>query len=138
MTVLAAGGWGQVAWGQHQYGAPASDIEPRFYASYPADGAYNRSRESVLEYQVYYHSSFPAELLLGTVLFEISENGGGAYSDAQVSPYALTYRFLGGHTLWVKIVKSGLWARDSEIVVRTTCEDEFGQTITKEFPIRWD
>ena len=135
---LAAGGWGQVAWGQHQCGAPASVIEPRFYTSLPPDGAYNQSRESVLEYEVYYYSSFPAETDASPAIFEISENGGVLYVDAQSPPYALTYRFLGGHTLWVKIVKSGLWAVDSEIIIRTAIPDEFGQPITKELPIRWD
>lgn len=138
MSTSIAGGYGQVAWGQHQCGAPASAIEPRFYVSVPVDGAYNQSRESILEYEVYYYSSFPVDSEVSPLVFEISEDGGGSYADATEAPYTLRYRFLGGHTLWVMIVKEGLWAQDSEIVIRTTGLDEFGQSITKDLPVRWD
>ena len=137
MTVLAAGGYGQVAWGQHQWGAPASVIEPRFFSSIPPDGAYNQSRESVLEFEMYYYSSFPVDTVTSPAVFEISENGGALYANAEATPYALVRRFLGGHRVWVKIVKTGLWALNSEIVIRTTWPDEHGQSITKELPIVW-
>ncbi len=134
---LIAGGWGQVAWGQHEWGAGQSAVEPRFNRSGPIDGAHNVSRESWLEFEVYYFSSFPAETLSSLTVYEISEDGGANFVDAAVAPYALTARFIGGHTLWVKIVKTGLWASASEIVIRTTRPDEFSGEITKELPVRW-
>lgn len=133
-----AGGWGQVAWGQHEWGAGQSVIEPRFNLSDPVDGKYNVSREVWIEYEMYYYSSFPVDSPESLAVFEVSEDGGASYNPAVGAPYALTTRFLGGHRLWVKIVKTGLWADDAEIILRTTVNDEFGQEITKELPIRWE
>lgn len=133
-----AGGWGQVAWGQHEWGAGQSAIEPRFNLSDPIDGTYNVSREVWVEYEMYYYSSFPVDSPESLAVFEVSEDGGATYNSAALAPYALTTRFLGGHRLWVKIVKTGLWADDAEIILRTTVNDEFEQEITKELPIRWE
>lgn len=134
---LIAGGWGQAAWGQHEWGNAQSVIEPRFNFSDPRDGKHNVSREVWLEYEMYYYSSFPAQTLANPGVFEVSEDGGGTFNSAELAPYALTMRFLGGHKVWLKLVKTGLWAPSAEVVVRTTLPDEFGQAITKELPVRW-
>lgn len=137
MVLPIAGGWGQTAWGQHEFGDGQSVIEPRFNASDPLDGALNVSREKWVEFEVYYFSCFPAETLTTLAVFDISEDGGDTYLSAEAPPYTLMRRFIGGHTVWVKIIKVGLWAPEEEIVIRTTLPDEFGQEITKNLPVRW-
>lgn len=134
---LLAGGWGQIAWGQHEVGAGQSTVEPRFNWSQPSDGKQNVPRDSWLEFEVYYFSSFPADVLDNPAFFEISEDGGQSYVSAEAAPYTLLREFIGGHILWVKIVKTGLWTASAEVVIRTTLPDEFGQAITKELPTRW-
>ena len=131
------GGWGHAAWGESEWGNRQSVVEPRFNVSSPLDGTPNVSREVWLEYEIYYYSSFPYDITSSPAVFEISEDAGATFVSAESSPYALTQRFLGGHRLWIKVVKTGLWTASTEVIIRTTLPDEFGQVITKELPVRW-
>lgn len=136
------GGLGNIAHGRHQYGAAASDVEPRFYVSDPSDGAHNVSLEKWIEFEVYYFSSFPdefsPEILALPVPFEISEDGGATYEFANVAPYSVIWRYKDGQTLWVKIRKAAPWATQAEVVIRSTYPDEFGQAVTKVVPVTWE
>jgi len=131
------GGWGHAAWGECEWGNKQSAVEPRFNVSSPLDGTPNVARDVWLEYEVYYYSSFPYDITSNPAVFEISEDAGSTFSSAESSPYTLIQRFLGGHRLWVKIVKTGLWTPSTEVIIRTTLPDEFGQSITKDLPVRW-
>lgn len=134
------GGYGFAPWGQHQYGAERSDIEPRFNTSAPFDGERDVELDHWIEYEVYYYSSFPNQydpLVTAEPYVQISENSGVTYVDASVYPFSLTRRYLAGHTVWFKILKDGLWPKSSEIIVKTTLPDEYGQPISKEVPVKW-
>jgi len=139
MTVRV-GGWGNIPHGQHEWGAAKSDIEPRFNFSAPSDGQANVDRGVFLEFEVYYYSSFPNEYddsLLGIPEVEISEDKGATFYNAAQAPYALTKRLKAGHIVWYKVVKTGLWTANTEVIIRTTLPDEFEQAITKISPVRW-
>lgn len=134
----STGGYGQDPYGQHQAGSAASDYEPRFRKSKPLDGEHNVSLVQWITFEVYYHSSFPVdESAVVWPYVEISENKGRTYVDASIDPFSLTIREKDGHTLWMKILKDGLWPPREEIKIRMTRPDEFGQPITKEAVVIW-
>ena len=137
--VLTYGGFGQAAYGRCQLGTPSSDIGPRFYTSKPSDGTSNVARDVWLEFYTYYYSSVPAFYGPAEVeiAVEISEDGGDNYNDASIAPYALTIKPFDGQRYWTKIVKTGLWADNEEIVIRYTGIDEHGNPSTKEVPVIW-
>ena len=138
---MAYGGFGQAAFGRHQYGSEASVIEPRFNASFPTDGQQNTPLDVWLEYEIYYFSSFPnpddPAVTALSYPVEISEDGGSTWMYGNVAPYTTTIRHKDGQTVWIKVVKDSDWTDNQEIVVRTTYPDEFGQSITKTLPVRW-
>jgi hypothetical protein len=134
------GGFGQIPFGQHEFGAGRSLIPPRFGGSTPLDGAVDVPRSKILEFEVYYYTDHPDETNEEVTAdwIEISENGGSTWASAFEVPYTTTVRKgLAGHTMWIRIIKNGLWAPSSKIVIRTTQPDEFDQVITKDAPQVW-
>ncbi len=150
MTVKELGGYGHLAYGRHKFGAQDSldlqyptpqPIGPRFNTSLPVDGAYGIHPTQWITYEIYYYTSsigLDPALLPSNLPVEISEDAGVTWVDAASAPYTLTARFKDGQTLWIKIVKAGDWADDSEILIRTTLPDEYGQDITGIAPVRWE
>ncbi len=144
------GGYGHLAYGRHKFGAQDSkdfqyptpqSLGPRFNGSKPQAGAYAVPRTQWITYELYYFSSslgIDLNLFPSALPVEISEDGGTTWASAATSPYTLTARFKDGQTLWIKIVKDSMWADDSQIIIRTTMPDEFGQVITDELPVRWE
>lgn len=132
------GGFGSVASGRSQFGSAESDVEPRSNrASDPSDGAHNVASTKWLTYEVYYYSSTPPLTAAEGLLIEVSEDAGATFTDATGAPYDLTVRVKDGQTLWIKILRTGLWPNNSEIVIRTTAPDEFGNPVTDTYPVRW-
>jgi len=138
------GGYGVIAHGRSQFGAAASGIEPRFKrVSSPYDGQIKVPRPFIWPtFEIYFFSSSfdfhegPPE----GFDFEVSENGGTDFLSVfdLASPYSIDWRLKDGQTVWVKIQKlTGKWPEGSEIIIRSTMHDEFGQEVTKEVPVLW-
>lgn len=130
------GGYGVAAFGRHQYGAPASVIEPRFNVSNPTSGAHNVALTRWVTFEIYNYSSY-LDLDALPYPIEVSEDGGITYEYADVSPYSCTIRQKDGQTVWIKILKSSLWTNNATVVIRVTGTDEYGQEITHTFPVKW-
>jgi len=150
MAMKLIGGYGNLAHGHHKYGAQDSKdfqypipqaVGPRFNGSRPQAGAYAVPISQWLIYELYYYSSSinvdPA-LLPSNLPVEISEDGGVTWVAATTTPYTMTARPKDGQTLWIKIVKTGSWTDNAQILVKTTMPDEFGQPITDITPVRWE
>ena len=84
----------------------------------------------------FYGSSIPTEVADGLAI-QISEDGGDTWADAFSAPYTTTVRVKNGQTLWVKILKTGDWTDQSQVVIEHTSPDEYGNETTKEYPVRW-
>lgn len=143
---MTVGGYGQVAFGQCELGQAKSDIEPRYSESFPSDGATNVSiYDRFIRFDVYgFSSRIQAD---STLLVEISENAGVSYVSAYETN-AFVAPFNGGasridvhlskpNAIIVVLEKTGPWADETEIKVRVTGKDEYGQEATKETPIIW-
>jgi hypothetical protein len=133
---MTTGGFGNLAWGRHQNGAPSSNIEPRFQLSSPVDGAINVLLDSWIEFYIYCYSSTlsPDDLANSTT---ISEDAGATYLPAHDSPYSIVVRPYDGQRMWIKIRKSQAWRRNSTIVVGVSQLDEFGNEATKTAVVEW-
>ena len=150
MAIKELGGYGHLAYGQHKYGARDSldfqyptptPIGPRFNVSTPANGTYGVALTQWITYEIYYYTSsigVDPSVLPSNLPVEISEDAGDTWVDATSAPYTLMSRFKDGHTLWIKLTKAGSWAVNSEILIRTTLPDEYGQDITGIAPVRWE
>ncbi len=149
MVMTRMGGYGHLAHGRHKYGGadsldfqdPPQALGPRFSHALPLDGAHNVPLTQWIVYDLYYYSSSPGFDYTNpssTPLTEISEDEGVTWFDADVAPYTTTYNFVDGQTLRVRITKSADWTDDSEILIRTTMPDEYGQPATNTLPVRWE
>lgn len=134
-------GFGNNAFGRHQYGGMASVVEPRFHASVPSDGATDISPISSVKTEVYGFSS-----RIYDVSIEISEDGAGfsnAYiNGAFVDPYDAVESWADLHQVdpqlaIVKVVKTIPFDEEVTIVVRVTALDQFGQEATKTAAVEW-
>ncbi len=148
-TTPQIGGFGVIAHGRHKYGAqdsldfqsPPEPLGPRFNLSYPMDGARNVALEQWITFELYcYSSSFNYDDPSGDGVFpfEISEDGGVTWEYANIAPYTCKVRPKDAQIAWILIAKSTPWANHTEIVIRTTVQDEFGQDATSEIPVRWE
>lgn len=130
------GGYGQDAVGRHQYGAPASLIEPRFDVSVPVDEEVDVSVHQWITFSTYHYSSI-GDFVNGLGL-EISEDGGNIFNPIASPTYELIKRVKDGQRFWFKVRKVvGEWPPFTYIVVRYTGPDEHGNIATKVIPIRW-
>ena len=135
---MSYGGYGIAALGRHEFGGSASDIEPRFnQISRPVDGELDVPVTQWITYEVYYYSSSPPLTAADGLLIEISEDGGDTYADTSLAPYTQTVRVKDGQTIWIKILKTGDWPEGEEIIIRHTAPDEYGNAVSKEYPVRW-
>lgn len=135
------GGYGQAAWGRHQYGASASDIEPRFFSSIPADHSQNNPDTKVIEFQVYYYSSFPDLYAVNAdtaIRVQLSFDGGLTFFTAESPDYTVTIRALDGQRYWIRIAKATHWPRGVNVKVRYRGSDEYGNPATKNMPVVWE
>ena len=148
-ATLQIGGSGRAAFGRHKYGGHdskdfqlrAAPVEPRFNKSNPRDGAQQVSLEQWITFEVYnYSSTFNHNDPSGDGVYpvEVSEDGGTTWIYANVAPYSCLIRPLDGQITWFKIRKTSDWTDNAEIVIRTTVMDEYGQTATDMFPVRWE
>jgi hypothetical protein len=130
------GGFGNLAWGRHQWGAPASDIKPTFYTSSPQDEETNVGVQRWVEFYLYNYSSIldPAEVEANLA---VDEYGTGVYVPTNASPYRTAVRAFDGQKLWVKVLKAGPWRANATITFRVTGTDEFGNEVVKEVPVEW-
>lgn len=134
------GGYGQAAYGRHQYGASSSDIEPRLLSTKPIDGSSGAPATQVLEFIVYYYSSVPdieGVNVDTAVQIELSVNGGTSFFIPQVPDYTITKRSLDGQRYWFKIIKATPWPRNVWVVIRYRGTDEYGNVVTKVTPVLW-
>jgi len=134
------GGYGQAAYGRHQYGAASSEIEPRLLSTKPLDGSSGVAASQVLEFIVYYYSSVPDILGVSVetaVRIELSVNGGTSFFTPQAPDYAVTMKALDGQQYWFKIIKATPWPRGVFVVIRYRGTDEHGNVATKTTPIVW-
>lgn len=133
---MATGGYGNLAVGRHQYGAPDSEVSPTFHSSSPLDGETNVAVNRWVEFYLHAFSSTlsPTEIVAG---LEVDETGGGTYVSANAAPYQTTVRVYDGQKYWVKVLKAGPWRSRSSITFRVTCADEFGNACVKEVPVEW-
>jgi hypothetical protein len=135
-------GFGQQPFGRYNFGGVSSDIEPRFYRSYPEDGSLGISVLFVsAETEIYCFSS-----RIQDIRVEISEDGGDftdAYVDGGfVAPYNTPDSYVDFHQAdpqktIIKIVKNVPWEENIQVVIRITATDQFGSSATKETPITW-
>ena len=143
MTV--EGGYGYVPYGHAEFGHAKSKIEPRFSASVPEDGVSGVSvYQTVINCRVY---GFSSRSQLDGLYVEISEDGGGSYSDAYsdgffVSPYngagsRVDAHRAEPHVLLLVVEKISFWTDNQQIKVRVTVFDEYDQGVSKEIPIVW-
>jgi hypothetical protein len=130
------GGYGQAAWGRHQYGAPTSIVEPRYNESVPLDEAIGVSVTQWIVFTTYYYSSVPD--FPDGITVEISEDNGVTYVPATTPTYETTKRVWDGQRYWIKIRKLlGTWPLSTYIYVRYTGTDEHGNAATKVVPVKW-
>jgi uncharacterized membrane-anchored protein len=130
------GGYGQIAWGRHQYGAAGSNVNPRYWYSNPKDNAQHVNPNRWIVFTTYCYSS--CNDLINGVKVEVSEDEGVTYSEAVSPRYDTIIRLHSGQTYWVKIRKTvGQWPSLTYIYVRYTGMDEFGNVATKELPVVW-
>jgi hypothetical protein len=144
------GGYGQIAHGRHKYGAQDSKdfawpvpqpMEPRFNYSKPIQGTYNVDVDQWIVFELYYYSSSFFDDVLNppaVPVLRISEDQGQTWLDAQSAPYTTTIRHKDGQVVWMKIVKNGKWTDKSEIQIAVDMEDEFGQSASLTYPVRWE
>ena len=135
-------GFGQQPFGRYNFGGVLSDIEPRFYRSYPEDESLGISVLLVsAETEIYCFSS-----RIEDIQVEISEDGGDftyAYVDGVfVDPYDTPDSYVVFHQAdpqktIIKIVKKVPWEENIQVVVRITAIDQFGSSATKETPVTW-
>jgi hypothetical protein len=136
------GGCGIDSCGRSECGNAKSDIEPRFSFSRPPDLSRNNPVDTILKFETYCFSSYLDER---TLTVEISEDGGvnfsGAYAaSAFVAPYdgpGSKVRHPDGQTIAFWIQKTLLWPIRTRIVIRLTGEDEYGNPVSKTFPLKW-
>lgn len=141
-----SGGFGQVGFGRFEAGQAGSDIEPRFELSIPGDGSSNVGTfKTIISCDIYCFSSRVQE---DNVLYvEISSNGGGSYIDAYKdgsfvgiyngSKSRIDFQQSDSQQCIIYIHRLVLWPRETQIVIRVTAQDEYGNVSTKEVPLKW-
>jgi len=139
-------GFGQLSWGRFEFGAAKSDIEPRYDESVPVDASTGwKVFESVIRFEVYGFSSRVQDDNVFQI--EISEDGGGAWVDAYaskafVAPYngsgsRIDFHQIDPQKCTVYLERTSLWPEETEIYVRVTAQDGYGNVSTKETPVKW-
>ena len=137
------GGYGLSSYGRSEYGHGKSDIEPRFDTSVPLNHATHVPLSQFLKFTTYCFSSW---LDLSDLLIEISEDSGASFNPAYLtgsfqSPYDGTNSRIfrpDSQRLTVMIEKTALWTANTEVIIRFTGTDEFGQAVTSIIPVYWD
>lgn len=139
--IFPRGGNGISPYGRAAYGNVKSDIEPRFFSSIPLDNQTSVHGATILYFTTYCFSSWIEDR---TMRVEISEDGGVTYNTIYYTAFAPPYNGL--HSKWYRldshqirfvIEKNGKWNANSQIVIRFTGTDEFGQEATKTIPVTW-
>jgi hypothetical protein len=138
------GGCGIDSCGRSECGNAKSDIEPRFSFSRPSDLSRNNPVDVQLKFDTYCFSSYLDE---GdpNFMIEVSEDAGVTFnvayaSGAFVAPYDgvnSKLRHPDGQTLSVWIHKPNVWPIRTKVIIRLTGEDEYGNPVSKTFPVKW-
>lgn len=133
------GGYGNAPHGRTNFGSAESTFEPRFFTSKPTDLAVRTPTDEWVRFTIYHTTGHVA---LDNVKIEISENGGGTYTLAVenqvfIAPFSGRVRRKDGQTIIVFIEKDSPWASGSEIIIRYTGPNEFGQVASKDLPVVW-